>query len=130
MTGYSYRMDSIGFRLAAFLAGSIPKLMPTITENKNATTMEYKVNSVVTTVNKLIDNEIRTPSTIPIKPPETLIASDSDKKCCIIFFFVAPMALRTPISRVRSITVANIIFIIPMPPTNSEMAAMEPIRIL
>ena len=34
------------------------------------------------------------------------------------------MALRRPISRVRSLTVTNIIFIMPMPPTIREMAAI------
>jgi len=37
------------------------------------------------------------------------------------------MALRNPISRVRSETVTNIIFIMPMPPTTKEMAAI-PVR--
>ncbi len=37
----------------------------------------------------------------------------------------APMALRSPISLVRSVTVVNIIFIIPIPPTNKEIPATE-----
>ncbi|EKD22910.1 MAG: hypothetical protein ACD_83C00197G0001 [uncultured bacterium] len=37
---------------------------------------------------------------------------------------LAPTALRKPISRVRSATETNIIFIIPMPPTKSEIAAI------
>jgi len=37
---------------------------------------------------------------------------------------VAPRDLRKPISRVRSITVTSMMFIIPMPPTSKEMAAM------
>ena len=36
----------------------------------------------------------------------------------------APSALRVPISRVRSVTDTIMIFITPMPPTSSEMAAM------
>ena len=38
----------------------------------------------------------------------------------------APMALRIPISRVRSVTVTSMMFIMPMPPTAREMAAMPP----
>ena len=38
----------------------------------------------------------------------------------------APVAMRMPISRVRSRTVISMMFITPMPPTNSEMAAIEP----
>jgi hypothetical protein len=37
---------------------------------------------------------------------------------------LAPMALRTPISRVRSGTVASMMFIMPIPPTRSEMPAI------
>ena len=33
------------------------------------------------------------------------------------------MALRMPISRVRSVTVTSMMFMMPMPPTTSEMAA-------
>jgi hypothetical protein len=38
----------------------------------------------------------------------------------------APSAFLNPISLVRSVTVTNIIFIIPMPPTNNEIAAIPP----
>ena len=37
---------------------------------------------------------------------------------------LAPMAFKRPISRVRSVTVTNIIFIMPMPPTKREIAAI------
>ena len=38
------------------------------------------------------------------------------------------MALRMPISRVRSVTVTSMMFMIPMPPTSREMAATAPSR--
>ena len=38
----------------------------------------------------------------------------------------APSARRMPISRVRSVTVASMMFMIPMPPTTSEIDAIEP----
>ena len=38
----------------------------------------------------------------------------------------APTARRTPISRVRSSTVASMMFMIPMPPTSSEMRGDGP----
>ena len=41
---------------------------------------------------------------------------------------LAPSALRMPISRVRSVTDTNMMFMMPMPPTSSEMLAM-PVRI-
>ena len=42
----------------------------------------------------------------------------------------APMALRMPISRVRSVTVTSMMFMMPMPPTSREMAAMPPITMV
>ena len=36
----------------------------------------------------------------------------------------APTAMRTPISRVRSVTETSMMFMMPMPPTSSETAAM------
>ena len=44
--------------------------------------------------------------------------------------FRAPMAFRTPISRVRSMTAASITFMMPTPPTSSETPVIAPIRIL
>ena len=38
----------------------------------------------------------------------------------------APIALRIPISLVRSVTVTSMMFMTPMPPTRSEMAATAP----
>ncbi len=35
------------------------------------------------------------------------------------------MAMRMPISRVRSVTLTSMMFITPTPPTNSEIAATE-----
>ena len=37
------------------------------------------------------------------------------------------MALRIPISRVRSVTVTSMMFIMPMPPTSREIPAIAPI---
>ena len=39
---------------------------------------------------------------------------------------VAPMALRMPISRMRSVMLASMMFMMPMPPTSRLMAAMMP----
>ena len=37
---------------------------------------------------------------------------------------LAPTAMRMPISRVRSVTLTSMMFMIPMPPTSSDTAAM------
>ena len=42
----------------------------------------------------------------------------------------APIALRMPISRVRSVTDTSMMFMMPMPPTSSEMPAIAPSRIV
>ena len=42
----------------------------------------------------------------------------------------APTALRMPISRVRSVTETSMMFITPIPPTSSEIAATSPSRVV
>ena len=39
---------------------------------------------------------------------------------------LAPTALRIPISRVRSVTLTSMMFMTPIPPTSSEIAATSP----
>ena len=39
---------------------------------------------------------------------------------------LAPIALRMPISRVRSVTLTSMMFMTPIPPTSSEIAATSP----
>ena len=43
---------------------------------------------------------------------------------------VAPRALRSPISRMRSVTETNMMFMTPMPPTSREMPATPPSRMV
>ena len=45
-----------------------------------------------------------------------------------MFERVAPSALRTPISRVRSVTDTSMMFMMPMPPTSSDTAAIPASR--
>ena len=52
----------------------------------------------------------------------------SIRNCTRMVLRLAPMALRMPISRVRSVTVTSMMFMMPIPPTISEMAAMPPRR--
>ena len=42
----------------------------------------------------------------------------------------APVAMRMLISRVRSVTLTSMIFITPIPPTTSEIAAMDPSKMV
>ena len=67
------------------------------------------------------------PIAMPIIPPATVRMIASERNWVIITFFLAPRALRSPISLVLSVTVTSMIFIMPIPPTNNEIAAM-PLR--
>ena len=61
---------------------------------------------------------------MPIRPPMTDSVVASIRNWARMSRPRAPMALRMPISRVRSRTDTSMMFMIPMPPTTSEMAAM------
>ena len=54
---------------------------------------------------------------IPNNPPTDANTADSTRNCVTMCDLRAPNALRMPISRVRSVTLANIIFMITIPPT-------------
>ena len=66
---------------------------------------------------------------MPSTPPSAEVVAASTTNCDRITRSLAPSALRMPISRVRSVTDTSMMFIMPMPPTSSEMLAM-PVRIM
>ena len=68
--------------------------------------------------------EITNANTIPMSPPVKLKTTLSVRNWVKISLFFAPMAFLMPISRVLSVTETSIIFIIPIPPTSKEIAAM------
>ena len=70
------------------------------------------------------------PSRTPIRPPERLSTMASIRNCTRMSRLRAPMAMRMPISRVRSVTETSMMFMMPMPPTSSEMLAMEASRMV
>ena len=59
-------------------------------------------------------------------PPIRLITIASTRNCSSTSRRRAPTARRRPISLVRSVTDTSMMFMMPMPPTISEMAAMLP----
>ena len=61
---------------------------------------------------------------MPSTPPSAEVAAASVTKRPRMVLSCAPRALRMPISRVRSVTDTIMMFMIPMPPTSREMAAM------
>ena len=64
------------------------------------------------------------PPTMPIRPPAEVRNAASMRNCQRISRRRAPSALRTPISRVRSVTEIIMIAITPIPPTISAMEEM------
>jgi len=66
------------------------------------------------------------PPMTPKRPPTNDNIVASIKNWDKITPFGAPIALRIPISRVRSITVTNMMLVIPIPPTSNEIPATVP----
>ena len=59
---------------------------------------------------------------IPMRPPVAASTADSVTNCRTICFFRAPSERRKPISRVRSVTLASMMFMITIPPTTRNTA--------
>ena len=57
-------------------------------------------------------------------PPKRLRTTASTRNCISTSAPRAPMAMRRPISRVRSVTDTSMMFMMPMPPTSSDTPAM------
>ncbi len=72
-----------------------------------------------------IASERTIPNTMPMKLPVRLSTIDSMRNWLRTADERAPMAIRMPISRVRSVTETSRMFIIPMPPTSSETLSMH-----
>src|SRR6202035_6034484 len=102
----------------------MPKMRPTEMETRNASEMELKVTMVDHPANQAMDREMMNPRTTPMVPPakEIMVASTTNWRT--ISDRRAPTARRSPISRVRSRMLASMMFMMPMPPTSSEMEAM------
>ena len=62
----------------------------------------------------------------PMTPPLMQSTDDSARNCVVMSCLVAPSARRMPISRMRSVTLVSIMFMMPIPPTRSEMPATQP----
>ena len=65
---------------------------------------------------------------MPMRPPRSDSVRASTRNWARMSRPRAPMALRMPISRVRSRTDTSMMFMIPMPPTTSEIEAIPPSR--
>ena len=77
-----------------------------------------------------ISLDIAKPVTTPRKPPAKEISTASMTNWRTMSERRAPMARRTPISRVRSRMAANMMFMMPIPPTSREIEAMATMTVL
>ena len=59
---------------------------------------------------------------MPANPPARLMRIASARNCARISLREAPTAMRSPISRVRSVTVTSMMFMIPIPEMISAIA--------
>ena len=60
------------------------------------------------------------PTSVPMTPPKIDSTTDSVSICAMMSDLRAPSALRSPISRVRSVTTISMMFMMTMPPTTSD----------
>ena len=117
------RSATIGSSLPARIAGYVPKTTPTKVENPTATEtinnhgIGAGPSSPETT--PYASNTAAMPSTIPVPPPISERISASIKNWVVMSRPAAPIALRMPISRVRSVTETSMMFMIPIPATSS-----------
>ena len=67
--------------------------------------------------------------TMPSRPPVAVRVMASVRNCSMMSRRLAPSALRTPISRVRSVTETSMMFMTPTPPTTRPMEEMASVRV-
>ena len=102
----------------------MPKTMPVSTATPNAMGMLLGASSAIPSLSAAAVGIVSTPRPMPSRPPMALMTTASSRNWATTSLRRAPTASRTPISRVRSVTVTSITFITPMPPTISETTAM------
>jgi hypothetical protein len=122
---HSRRSAWIGSSCAARLAGKNPNTSPIVMLVPRATISDVGSTLIVhpnaSDVSVIIVPLTRSPAT----PPSNESTIASTKNWTRMSISCAPMAIRIPISRVRSATETSMMFITPMPPTINETAATE-----
>ncbi len=119
---YSYRKASTGSSFAARNAGSMPKSIPVSALAPNAATTAMGGTDAAIGVECRTTSATTHPTNRPIMAPVAVSVTASMRNCQRIVPRVAPSALRTPISRVRSVTEIIMIATTPTPPTSSPTA--------
>src|ERR1700681_846205 len=133
-SSYSYRSDSTGVISAARWAGYMPAVtvinesvrieaIIEIQETMGCGTKSGSGNASIAAHNPI-------PNVRPRMPLTMVNMADSAKNCRRMSRLVAPIALRVPISRVRSVTDTSMIFMTPMPPRHRVTIATQPKKIV
>ncbi len=97
--------------------------MPTAAENTNPPTIAAGTIGAGQPATSERNFDRPTPMTMPAIPPVTLSSTASARNCSSTCSRRAPIAMRRPISRVRSVTDTSRMFMMPMPPTTREIEA-------
>lgn len=109
--------------VAAELQRFTPKTIPTVTATATEAMIAGIEGNVGQCKSALIATDTPRPSKIPTAPPATHNAIASTKNCLNTSRARAPIAIRIPISCVRSVTDTSMMFMMPTPPTTSEISA-------
>ena len=115
----------MGSCFAAFRAGHMPKVRPTAVLMPKPNTMDHSGAAAGKSKAKRTRKAIPSPIAMPMPPPMPVRVTASTRNWAATSLRVAPIAFRTPISRVRSVTVTSMMFITPTPPTSRAMPAMK-----
>ena len=118
----------MGSSRAAWRAGQTPNTTPTARLKTTAATMVVVLKWKPQPASWPIPAETTRPMRMPMRPPRSDRVSASTRNWARMSRPRAPIALRMPISRVRSRTETSMMFMIPMPPTTSEIEAIPPSR--
>jgi len=110
--------------LAAFDAGYVPKNKPTLSATASPPITDQSCTALGSGETQETSLAASTPKKTPRAPPITEIVEDSMRNWRRMSPRRAPSALRTPISRVLSVTETSMMFMMTMPPTTSEIEAM------
>src|SRR5215471_10239893 len=114
----------MGSRRDALKAGYMPKKMPTEAENPRPIANDHHGREMGNPEIKWMSPPMPLPSAMPSTPPSDVRNAASIRNWNRISTRRAPSALRTPISRVRSVTLIDMMAMTPMPPTMSAMDEM------
>jgi two-component system response regulator HydG len=122
----SARRHSIGSIFDARRAGYQPKNRPMAVEKPTAVSTWLAPSAISNLPVLLTAMAPPQASATPTRPPTMHITTASLRNCASTCQGLAPMAMRMPISRTRSLTLTSMMFMMPMPPTSSEMAPITP----